>query len=168
MNSIRKQFLFLCAVGIVLALGPAAEADAVQIKRVTPQYMPREAFLRISEYFTGKENTGRRVILRTQAQERAGMYFVVMLDKGASELPPGSQVKLFVVTSDSPKTQTFTLPFPEQVANHCEVFAGLTGSDWPSKKLGIVAWKVILEDKSGQALAEDQSFLWKLPPPEKK
>lgn len=166
MRTPRNPFFVLCALGTLLGFSFAFGAETVTIACVKPQHMPRTDFQRISEYFTYRENPGRRVILRTQPQEREGMYFVITLNKKASALPSGSQVKLQVITSESPKAQTFNLPFPEQVGGYCEVFAGLTGSDWSSKKIDLVAWKVILEDGSGEALAEEQSFIWEFPPSE--
>ena len=167
MPTICKQWLILCVWSTALGFSSVFGTEAVKIEWVKPQYMPQLDFQRISEYFTGRENTGRRVILRTQLEEREGMYFVVTLNKKVSKLPSGSQIKLQVITSESPKAQTFNFHFPEQVGGYCEVFAGLTGSDWSSKKIDLVAWKVTLEDGSGEVLAEEQSFIWEFPPVEK-
>ena len=126
--------------------------------------MPSETFLRISEYFTGKENTGRRIILRTQPQERSGMYFILNLDRPAALLPKGCRLRIQAVSSSSPKAATFTLDFPTDTGNRREVFAGLTGNDWAGPQHTLVAWKVTLEDASGRALLERQSFLWEFEP----
>ena len=145
-------------------LASSEREERVGVFAGLPKYLPRETFLRISEYFTGVENTGRRLILRTNPEMRAGMYFILSLDKPADQLPQDCRIRIETIGSGSPEIQTFTLFFPNDAGNHREVFAGLTGADWPGPDQELVAWKIILEDGDGRSLLERQSFLWEFEP----
>lgn len=162
-----KKFLKKITFLLILETIPftLAWAEPIEIERITPQFMPQEAFSRISEYITGEENSGRRVILRTQPEARAGLYFVIQLDQSAALLPADSQLTIRLITSKAPQVRTYTLAFLKKVGPYREVFAGLTGKDWPSQDArDVVAWNVRIEAASGEVLAEHQSFAWQWAP----
>src|SRR2546423_2851075 len=120
------RFLFVCFVFLVVPLSRAAE---VEFLRVWPGWRDAESFDRISEYFGGTENSGRHMVLRTQADARSGYYFLVRI-KSAARIET-AKFELSVIRSDTPepKMYSFTATVPEKEM----VFQlGLTGADWPA------------------------------------
>lgn len=142
------------------ALVATAAAD-VQFVRVWPLWRSAESFERISEYFTGKENTGREVVVRTQKESREGFYYLVRVANRGSALPSAT-FSLQVVAPDSalPKTYTFPASIP---ARETVYELGLTGTDWLGKDVHPVAWKLDLLSADGHVLSTEQSFLWEMP-----
>jgi hypothetical protein len=158
----RRHFrlLFVCFVSFVVSTARLRGAEAEFI-HVWPAWHDADAFDRISEYFGGKENDRRETVLRTQADVRAGYYFLVRV-KSAARIT-AAKFELSVIRPDSPepKTHTFaaTLPAKEAVYQ-----LGLTGAEWPDgKKAHPVAWKLALVAADGRVLAEKKSFLWDKP-----
>ena len=152
---------FLRVSLFILVLATAARAAEVEFLRVWPAWRAAEDFDRISEYFGGGENTGREIVLRTQAAERGGYYFLVRV-KSAAALAD-AKFQLSVIRPDAPEPKTFT--FPAALPAKEAVFQlGLTGADWPAGKKGNpVAWKVAVVAADGRTLAEQKSFLWEKP-----
>lgn len=149
---------------ILLVLSTAALAAAdVRFVRVWPEWRDAAAFDRIGEYFGRPENGGREFVLRTQADSRDGMYFLVRVRTSAAV--PAARFVLDVIRPDSPDARRFA--FPVSLPGRGRVFQlGLTGHDWPGgRDVHPVAWKLTLEDASGHALAAEQSFLWAQPAP---
>lgn len=152
--------LFLAA-GLLLAAFAPLRAAEVELTRVWPTWRDAESFERITEFFTGRENTGKQVILRSRPQARAGYYFLVRA------VNPGGQIAetkfvLQIITPADPLAKTFT--FPAQLARGTTVFnLGLTGEDWPGEEAAPVAWKLELLASDGRALATKKSFLWEKP-----
>ena len=69
-------------------------------------------FVRISEYFSGKENTSGQIILRSQENQRRGLYFHIAIRDGGTRMPVQNQ-KLILKILDSEsidfKTHSFDL-----------------------------------------------------------
>ncbi|MEO7598101.1 MAG: hypothetical protein ABIV50_04170 [Opitutus sp.] len=147
---------FLLAAGLV-----SARAADVEFIRVWPSWRDATSFERISEYFTGEENNGREVVLRTHADQRGGFYYLVRVKNSGSE-QVGAQFVLHVVMPTSPEVRVIT--FAAAVPHRTRVFElGLTGADWPTKDTHPVAWKLELRSADDQLLASSQSFLWEKP-----
>lgn len=154
----RRSTLLFVAVFFCLA---HARAGGVTFVRVWPGYRAAESFDRISEYFTGRENTGGRTVLRSQPDQRAGFYFLVRL-KNAGAVVAGAAFELNVISPASATPRRFTFKASLPAGEH--VFdCGLTGADWPNAKAHPVAWKLVLRASDGAVLAETQSFLWSKP-----
>src|ERR1700712_6135623 len=90
--SLRSPFS-LAALALLIASFPsfarsstsAAAEGGIAITRVFTGWKEGTSFKRISEYFTGNENTGDTVVLRTHADQRSGFYFLVLASNpGAS------------------------------------------------------------------------------------
>lgn len=156
MRSLLGLFLFTVA-----GLLPTWAAE-VEFVRVWPAWRDVGSFERISEYFTGKENSGSEIVVRTQAEERAGFYYLVRVaNKG--EVLPGAKFVLRVILPTSPDPKVTI--FPAEIPRHSKVFQlGLTGADWPGPEVHPVAWKLELQSATDQVLATAQSFLWSKPP----
>ncbi len=154
----RPLFTLLLAL---TTLACAHAADAVSFVRVWPAWRDAAAFDRISEYFTGEENTGGQTIVRTTPDVRAGFYFLVRVANHAAALPDTS-FALQLIRPDSPAPKTYT--FPAALAAGQTVFdLGLTGPDFPNKEFHPVAWKLELRTADGAVLASQASFLWEKP-----
>jgi len=145
----------------MVAVAAPAHADPLTLVRVWPGYRPVESFDRISEYFTGGENTGGQIILRTQPKARAGYYFLVRL-KNPGAAVAGAVFELQVISPLSPAIRTFTFKTDVAGGDHA-VSLGLTGDDWPNAKAAAVAWHLTVRAADGAELARQQSFLWAMP-----
>ena len=155
MRSAFAAFILLATAGIV----SAAEAE---LTRVWPAWHTAESFDRISEYFSGEENTGNHTVLRSQPAVRAGYYFLIRAK--AADAQPGAKFVLQIITPAAPEPKTYT--FPAVLAAKETVFnVGLTGADWPDRKTHAVAWHLAIVSADGRELASKQSFLWAKPTP---
>jgi hypothetical protein len=155
MRSLLALFLFTTA-GLL-----SAQADGVEFVRVWPGWRDAESFERISEYFSGEENTGREIVVRTHPERREGFYYLVRVANEGEALQ-GAKFVLQVISPASPEPKTST--FPVEVPHRSKVFQlGLTGPDWPNSDVHPVAWKLELRSADDQVLASAQSFLWEKP-----
>jgi len=149
-----------------IAPGVTKEAAAndnrdVEFVRVWPQWRATDTFLRISEFLSGKENTGRQTILRSQPDNRDGLYFLVRARSGDAAYGEAKFV-LEIITPDSAQPKIYE--FPTTIAKRSHAFnLGLTGSDWKGEDTHPVAWRLSLLNAAGDELATKQSFLWALP-----
>jgi hypothetical protein len=152
----------ICSLFAGCALTPKQAVTSLEIEDIVPRYIETEQFKRISEYMTGREHIGDRVILRTQPEHRAGYYFILVLDHDVSRLPNGTVVVGEFYTPQSLGKQTHEFTLPSQRASTDEIFVGLTGEDWPKKDGVPAAWRFTIKDANGAVLGEKQSYLWSL------
>ena len=159
------RFLYtaiICSLFAGCASTPEQAVTSVEIEEIKLRYIETKQFKRISEYLTGKENIGDRVILRTQSEHRAGYYFILVLDNDVRRLPIGTVVVGEFYTPQSLGKQKHEFTLPSQLANTEEIFIGLTGEDWPEKDGVPAAWRFTIKDANGALLGEKQSYLWSL------
>src|SRR4051812_35790644 len=97
----RSFFLVVALASLVLAAASAGAATAnsstgsgVTVVRVFTGWKEGNSFKRISEYFTGKENPGDTVVLRTRPDQRSGFYFFVRLNNAGSSTPVKVNVEI--------------------------------------------------------------------------
>ncbi len=149
------------AAALLLISIPALLNAATDIVRVWPTYREAESFRRISEYIgSGRENTGREIVLRTQAEPRSGYYFLTRLKTDTAAT--GSTLVLEVVLPGNPAVHTYT--FPADLRAGEQVYQlGVTGADWPGKETRPAAWRISARAADGATLAERASFLWTAP-----
>ena len=160
----RHSFLFLAAAAFLLLSAGGTRLQAVEILQARAQYYPEKSFKRISEYFTGVENMGRRAITRSRAEDRAGTYIVFKLDEKVAALPADASVQVELIDPADNLPKTFSMALPANRSKAREIFAGITGEDWPyDVGTRLLAWKVSLVDAAGGTLAEKGSFLWAMP-----
>ena len=139
----------------------SAQAAEVEFVRVWPGWRDAASFERISEYFTGEEDTGRDIVLRTQPEQREGFYFLVRVANPGDVLP-GAKFVLQVIAPSAPEPKTTI--FPAEIPSRSKVFLlGLTGADWAGADVHPVAWKLELRSADDRVLASAQSFLWEKP-----
>lgn len=145
------------------ALLPKKEQERpIVIKEIKPRYMDEQQFMRASEYWTGKEDTGRRIIIRTDSAERSGYYFTLILSEKARELPRGTTILGEFYTSKSFDVQTHEFSLPRKLPKTKEIFIGLTGEDAPADQKVPGAWRFTIKTAGGDIIAQEQSYLWEL------
>lgn len=142
-------------------LASAAVASDLAIVRTWPGYRTEESFMRVSEYFTGRENTGGQTYLRSKPEQRAGYYFLVRV-KNSGERHEAARLELQVITPHSPAPATYSYTVEVPRGRHVYQI-GLTGSDWPNVEEAPVAWHIAVFDSQGNPLVTDQSYLWSKP-----
>ena len=155
-----RSILLLLAT-LILGLPATASAQGVEFTRIWPAWRDTASFVRISEYFGGKENSGRQTMLRTHPESRDGYYFLTRV-KNEGTPRAGLRFVLEIITPDSPQPKTFT--FPASLPARSHVFnLGLTGEDWPGEDVHPVAWRLRLLDAEDNVLSSSHSFLWQMP-----
>jgi hypothetical protein len=153
-----KKLPVLLTCLILGTLATTLSAAEVTFIRIWPAWRDAESFVRISEYFGGGENSGRQTVLRTQAEQRSGFYYLVRTNNSGAALAD-ARFELKVIKPDSPAARTYT--FSTAVPANAHVFnLGLTGADWPGKDTQPVAWQLRLLAADGRELGVSQSFLW--------
>jgi hypothetical protein len=153
------RFALVCLFTFAAVVG--ARGAEVEFQRVWPGWRDADSFDRVLEYFTGKEYTGQEIILRTQAKERGGFYFLARVKNPGPAVVP-VKFKLQIVAPNDPAPKTFS--FPANLPAGTSVFnLGLTGADWTDQKNPPVAWKLELLREDGQVMATEKSFLWEHP-----
>jgi hypothetical protein len=142
---------------------PTPSVSAVTIKTIKPSYLQATHFIRVREYMTGAEHTGKQVVLRSDPETREGFYFILVLDTKLHRLPPGCALIGEFYTPASPDLQTHHFALPSQRPKTREILVGLTGSDWPFGADRMPsAWRFTVVDANGQPLGHKQSYLWSL------
>jgi len=147
-------------LALFLACTLSASAADVSIVRVFTGWRDAASFKRISEYFTGRENTGGETVLRTQPAERGGYYFLVRTDNDRA--PFAGTLAIRVIVPDSPDARLFKFAV-DVPAGNAVYNLGLTGTDWPDRKVDAVAWKLEVLGPGGEVLATQTSYLWEKP-----
>lgn len=164
-NSSMRIFslAFFCLLGLACSTTTKESAEpSFEIVEIMPRYIETEDFKRISEYMTGKENPGRRVIIRTNPRQRDGYYFVLLLNRNVRKLPPDAYIQGELYTSKSLDRQTRRFRLPSILPSTREIFIGLTGDDWPEKDDTPSAWRFTIKNSREEILAQKQSYLWSL------
>lgn len=150
-----------CLLCLFLGAIPTFAAPELKLVRVWPEWRDAKSFKRISEYFTGRENTGGQTILRSQPAQRTGYYFLVRVENPGAARAVQAQLHLIPPGSPAQKTTVFpvTLRPGTNVLN-----LGLTSPEWLDPKTQPVAWQLqIIAADDGAVLASEKSYLWDKP-----
>lgn len=159
-NPFRMRPIASILFSLILGVSASSAAD-LKIVRIMPDYQPADAFVRISEYFNGKENTGGATILRTQPARRDGYYFLIRVKAAKPMEVAWVETQVITPTSPTPRVDSFAVSL---VPGSQVIKLGLTGTDWPEPKAVPVAWKLRILSADGKEMATEQSFLWSKPP----
>jgi hypothetical protein len=145
---------------LLLLSATTALAQDPTIVRVFTSWRDAASFKRISEYFTGRENTGGETVLRTNPGQRAGFYFQVRVANPGAARPVRFQLLLIEPGSPTPHATSF----PADLPSGSTVFQlGLTDPVWQNAKAQPVAWQVQILAEDGHVLAFEKSYLWEKP-----
>jgi hypothetical protein len=159
------RFLLLALLSLLCASCASTRKQtvtSVDIVEIKPRYIEAESFKRITEYMTGAEHKGRRVIIRTDAAERSGFYFTLVFNQDVRDLPQGTVVEGEFFTPQSRDALKHSFELPSKRPKTKEIFIGLTGADWPDKDAVPAAWRFTIKDANGDTLETKQSYLWSL------
>ena len=132
----------------------------LKILSVTERYWDQTEFKRVIEYFTGKEFSGRQLILRSNPEKRSGMYFELSFSEKPEELPKDSVIVLQIYRSGALYPKLFEFKIPDETRKKRDILLGVTGDDWPSRKTKLIAWRMEVRTVDQKLLAQKQSFLW--------
>ena len=122
----------------------------------------REAreFIRIPEFFTHQEYTGKRLILRSD-KNRSGLYFEFLNTKEIGDSTPSAAFILQVIDSSQLKPKKFVFDIPNNIKEKTEVLLGLTGPEWNTEETRLIAWKLsLVEPEQEDPITLSQSALW--------
>jgi hypothetical protein len=168
MRQLSKLSSLVAAIAalVVLSFTPVRGSDGtsggnkITIKRVFTGWKDGASFKRISEYFTGQENTDDTVVLRTHPEQRSGFYFFIRVSNPGAPAPVKINLELITPTDTKPKTYSFSseLKTGQNLFN-----LGLTAGDWPDEKAHPVAWKIDFVGSDNQVLVSRDSYLWEKP-----
>lgn len=149
----------LAAIALLgAATSPAAD---LSFQRVWPVWRTADSFQSFYEYHTGRELVGRWVVMRSQPDERTGVYFLVRVkNTGAPER--GANLVVRVISPDAPQTRVYNFPTTIKAGSWLYEI-GLTGKDWMFGRVHPVAWDVELQSADGTVVARKASFLWEKP-----
>ncbi|RKZ91707.1 MAG: hypothetical protein DRQ40_09545 [Gammaproteobacteria bacterium] len=152
-------------LGLTLALGAsiANAVDSVDFTRVRPAYREAKSFKRISEYFTGRENTGKTIVFRTQKEDRNGFYFSFRIETERGSTVPSGTIVLQLYAPGTIEPTEYVYELETQDKHWVPILIGLTGTDWEDPEANPVAWHLEFRDTGGNLLGSEDSFLWRLP-----
>jgi hypothetical protein len=154
-----KFFLFLLATCFWASGLAAAE---IKVVRASAEYRDERQFARISEFFTGRENTGSDVILRSQPGEREGYYWTIKLKRFPYREEVENAVRLEVVVPGDIEATLFSFPLGPAKRRNPLLLIGLTGDDWPDPTALPLAWRISFLNAEGNLVAQAKSFLWSI------
>jgi hypothetical protein len=138
-----------------------AQAADVTFKRVWPEWHDAESFQSLYEDHTGRELTGKWIVLRSQPGQRSGLYFLTRVENRGAQID-GAVFVVRVITLEGVDTKTYS--FPSVIPGGKRLFEiGLTGTDWKGPHAEPVAWEVELDGADGRVLARMTSYLWEKP-----
>jgi hypothetical protein len=150
----------LASIALLSAVSAVHAAD-IKFKRVWPEWHDAESFQSLYEDHTGRELTGKWIVLRSQPDKRGGLYFVTRLENSGPQVG-GATFVVRVITLESVDTKTYS--FPSSVPGGTQIFEiGLTGTDWTAPRVQPVAWELELDASDGRVLARQTSYLWEKP-----
>jgi hypothetical protein len=153
------RHLLASLVLLAAAAAPARAAD-IRFERVWLTWHDTASFDSYYEYHTGNELVGKWTILRSQPNERTGLYFEIRIQNPGA--PVDGKIVVRVIGPDSIDPRVFTFNVQEPAGSRLFV-VGITGADWPFIRVVPVAWDVELQDADGRILAKKTSFLWEKP-----
>lgn len=161
MHLLHRQHLKYGIIMVCFLGAMSVVAKAIEIENVKLRMIEAEQFIRISEYFTGKENTGKRVILRSDPDHRGGLYFVVRFSESVQSLPENIKLSVEFYLTGSVHLNHFDFDLPSPLKNTRRIFVGITDPSVDSKRFPI-AWKIRVY-LTGETYCERKSYLWEMP-----
>ena len=107
-----KRLLAVTQLTICFCLYNANILRGDGVTKIQTQFLTEYDFLRIPRFFTGKEFTGSRVIVRS-SPARKGLYFSIPLGKKSASIRKGKRVELQLIDTTSLLSRNFSFSLPE-------------------------------------------------------
>ncbi len=117
------------------------------------------------EILTGKEFQHGRLILRTDNNNRKGLYFYVMFETYQKNILKDTIIDLYVQTNKTHKVQKFSFVVNETSSLLREIVLGITGNDANKVDKTVLAWKIEVKNPEGKIITQEQSWLWSIDNP---
>ena len=127
------------------------------------QYIEAAQFFDLRELFGRPARESKRLVLRTNENERAGSYLIFRLSEPVSRLPGTAEFRLEVVSSAQPERRQFTFTLPSDLPKTRYVYLGLTDEPWSFESTKVLAWHLEILNHRGGTMASAASFLWSMP-----
>jgi hypothetical protein len=151
----------LAAIALIAAACAPARAADLRLARVWPQWHNADSFASLYEDHTGRELVGGWIVLRSQPDQRGGLYFLARVENPGAQVP-GATFVLRVISPGSIDTRVFR--FSADIPRGSKLFEiGLTGKDWAGARVQPVAWELEVQGADGSVMARKTSFLWEKP-----
>ena len=147
--------------GVALILSSLFLSGEGKVRLLHHSFHQHYDFVRVSEYFTGKENTGGRYIARTKPEDRSGMYFWIATDIAKESINASDhKLVLKILDSASIDSKDFEFPISTKALKKGKFMVGITGNDWSSNNKSIIAWRIEIFAPKESLIASTQSYLW--------
>ncbi len=160
MNPGRRARLLV--LGFALLVGVSVQAVPILEEAYLQQAETRD-FQRLSEFLTGRENPGNRLIVRTRPENRNGTYLFCRFDTAIAGFAPGTEIQLEILPSNALVVETWRFSLPSDSSDRRRLAIGVTGEDWPDLTVSALAWRLRALDRQGTILLEEKSYLWEAP-----
>ena len=133
------------------------------VHSITAKFRTDDSFKGIVESFKHSESKGGKIILRSQNDQRTGLYFTVKFNNSLALFKPGYQIKVTFITNLSTKEQSYTWIFPNvhhSLIFQNELYLGLTHDPQFSSTTQLIAWRIEIFDQYNQLISSKHSFAW--------
>ena len=159
-----KTILLLCSVLIFAGCQHTSKRlRPISIVSVAMTTRSEDSFKGIAEAFQCRESNGGRVFLRTNPENRSGVYFTVKFNHSVDLLPSGSKIVLHYITNVNPVPESATWTFPEfqhSLLLHNELYLGITDDMHYAAKNQLIAWQLEIVHPDGHIIAHEESLAW--------
>ena len=160
----KKTILLLCSVLIFAGCQHTSrKLHPISIVSIAMTTRSEDSFKGIVEAFQHKESKGGRIFLRTNPENRAGVYFTVKFDHSIGLLPSGSKIILHYITNVNPVAESATWIFPERTYSlwpYNELYLGITDDAHYAAKKQLIAWQLEIVHPNGHVIAHEESLAW--------
>jgi|GEM_PF-3224757 hypothetical protein len=160
----RKTILLLCSTLIFAGCQHSSKKlRPISIASIAMTTRSEDSFKGIAEAFQHREAQGGRVFLRTNPENRSGVYFTVKFNHSIGLLPQGAKIVLHYITNVNPVPQIATWIFPE--VEHSlwlrnELYLGITDDEHYAAKKQLIAWQLEILHPDGHVIAHEESLAW--------
>lgn len=154
----RRGFLGYALIVLLMSGVSVLGGGPLGILSVMENIYKKEKFTRISEYFTGIEDTGGDTIFRTNECGREGIYLVICLNRSVSRLSEGAFLRFRYVLSDGMGEEEMVFEIDPRCGNTSWIYVGVTGPDYHGACQYLKAWQI--EICSGEERVIRSSYLW--------
>lgn len=153
-------FIFEFLVFGSYPLRECMKPDTLCIESVIVRHYPPNSFISISEFFTGRENTGGDTILRTDELNRSGLYLVVGLNQAVNALPEDTEVVFQYILSNCRDVKKKVFEIKSKAGSSPWLFLGVTGQEYIGLCQTFLAWSLKIH-ANGECVTQ-KSYLWEM------